>query len=130
VIEGLSKTMPKSSIECPPKLELKPLPENLKYSFLLPPDNVPVVISNALTGEKEEKLLRVLCEHKEAFGWTIHDIKGISPSICTHRIHMEEEYKPKIQPQRRLNPSLKEEVKKEVIKLFDTDIIYPISDSS
>jgi len=98
VIEGLSKTKPKSSIECPPKLELKPIPENLKYAFLLLLDNLPVVISNALTGEKEEKLLRVLREHKEAFGWTIHDIKGISPSICTHIIHRKEEHKPKVQP--------------------------------
>ena len=130
VIEGLSKTKPKSSIESPPTLELKPLPTNLKYVFLLPPDKLPVIISNALTGEKEERLLKVLQENKEAFGWTIHDIKGISPSICTHKIHMENEFKPKVQPQRRLNPSLKEEVKTEVIKLLDADIIYPISDSS
>ncbi|XP_027347990.1 uncharacterized protein LOC113859405 [Abrus precatorius] len=77
----------------------------------------------------EEKLLRVLRENKEAFRWSINDIKGISPSICTHRIHLKEEFKPKVQPQRRLNPNLKEVVKKEVIKLLDVDIIFPISDS-
>ena len=77
----------------------------------------------------EEKLLRVLRENKGAFGWTIHDIKGINPAVCTHRIHLESEYKPKVQHQRRLNPNLKEVVKKEVIKLLDADIIYPISDS-
>jgi len=73
----------------------------------------------------EEKLLRVLRAHKEAIRWSIHDIKGISPSICTHRIHTEDEFKPKVQLQRRLNPSLKEEV----IKLLDAEIIYPISDN-
>ena len=42
---------------------------------------------------------------------------------------MEEECKPKVQPQRRLNPSMKEIVKVEVIKLLDASMIYPISDS-
>ena len=69
-------------------------------------------------------------EHKKALGWIIADIKGISPSICTHKILIEETHKPKVQPQRRLNPSMKEVVKTEVIKLLDAGIIYPISDSS
>ena len=71
----------------------------------------------------------MLKEHKEAIGWTIADIKGISPIICTHKILLEAEYKPTVQPQRRLNPTLKEVVKKEVLKLLDSGIIYPISDS-
>ena len=74
-------------------------------------------------------MLRVLREHKKSFGWTIADIKGISPSICTHKILMEEERKPKVQPQIRLNPSMKEVVKVEVIKLLDADMIYLIFDS-
>jgi len=44
----------------------------------------------------KEKLLRVLRAYKEAIGWSIHDIKGISPSIYTHRIHIEDEFKPKV----------------------------------
>ena len=75
-------------------------------------------------------MLRVLREHKKSLGWTIVDIKGISSSICTHKILMEEECKPKVQPQRRLNPSMKEIVKAEVIKLLDAGMIYPISDSA
>ena len=75
-------------------------------------------------------MLRVLREHKKSLGWTIADIKGISPSICTHKILIEEECKPKVQPQRRLNPSMKEVVKAEVIKLLDAGMIYPISDSA
>ena len=58
------------------------------------------------------------------------DIKEISPSIVQHRIHLLEEAKPIRDPQRRLNPVMKEVVKKEIIKLFDNGIIYPISDSS
>nr|XP_009770388.1 PREDICTED: uncharacterized protein LOC104221097 [Nicotiana sylvestris] len=79
--------------------------------------------------EQESKLIGVLRKHKTALGWTIADIKGISPTICVHRILMENDYKPIVQPQRRLNPAMQEVVKKEVVKLLATSIIYPISDS-
>ena len=49
--------------------------------------------------------------------------------ICTHRIHLEEDVKPSRQPQKRLNPIMKEVVKKEVLKLLDVGVIYPIADS-
>ncbi|KAG9450467.1 hypothetical protein H6P81_010432 [Aristolochia fimbriata] len=112
-----------------PKPELKPLPSNLKYVFLEKNDK-PLIISSCLTGLEEKKLIEVLSKHKKAIGWSLSDIEGISPKICTHRILMEDNYKPSIQPQRRLNPTLQEVVKKEVIKLLDAGIIYPISDSA
>lgn len=90
---------------------------------------LPVIISAALNDEQENKLLRVLREHKTALGWSIADIKGISPSICMHKILMEESYKPSVEHQRRLNPNMKEVVRAEVLKLLDAGIIYPISDS-
>ncbi|PKI48643.1 hypothetical protein CRG98_030971 [Punica granatum] len=77
----------------------------------------------------QQQLLSVLREHKEAVGWTIADIKGISPQICTHMILLEAKCKPTVQPQRRLNPTLKGVVKKEVLKLLDAGIIYHILDS-
>jgi hypothetical protein len=64
----------------PPKKELKPLSDNLKYKFLGPAESLPVIIASDLVDAQEEKLLDVLREHKEAIGWTIEDIKGISPS--------------------------------------------------
>ena len=73
--------------------------------------------------------MNILKEHKEALGWTIADIKGISPSTCMHRILLEEGAKPSRQPQRRLNPPMMEVVKKEVLKLLQADMIFPISDS-
>ncbi|KAG9458341.1 hypothetical protein H6P81_002849 [Aristolochia fimbriata] len=112
-----------------PKSELKPLPSNLKYVFLEENDK-PVIISSCLAGLEEKKLIEVLSKHKKAIGWSLADIEGISPTICTHRILMEDNYKPSIQQQRRLNPTLQEVVKKEVIKLLDAGIIYPISDSA
>ena len=102
----------------------------MKYAFLEKDSKLLVVISSSLSNVQEEKLLRVLREHKKTLGWTIADIKGINPSICTHNILMEEECKPKVQPQRRLNPSMKEVVKVEVIKLLDAGMIYPIFDSA
>ncbi|GJU61937.1 hypothetical protein Tco_1243772 [Tanacetum coccineum] len=58
------------------------------------------------------------------------DIKGISPSYCTHKILIEDDFKPVIQPQRRLNPKVQDVVKNEIVKLLDSGLIYPISDSS
>jgi hypothetical protein len=111
------------------KLELKQLPNGLKYAFLESGDTFPVVISSILNMDQEGKLVELLRKHKTAIGWTIADIKGISPLICTHRINFEDEVKASRQPQRRLNPNMREVVKTEVLKLFDAGIIYPISDS-
>ena len=72
---------------------------------------------------------RVLREHKTPIGWTIADIKGISPAKCLHQIYLEDKAKPTRDAQRRLNPYMKEVVKAEVLKLLDIGIIYLISDS-
>ena len=117
------------SEERPPKLELKPLPSHLKYAFLRVEETFSAIISSSLELDQENKLLEILRTHRTALGWTIVDIKGISPLICTHRIHLEEDVKPSRQPQRRLNPIMKEVVKKEVLKLLDVCVIYPIADS-
>jgi hypothetical protein len=117
------------AVSDPPKKELKPLPKNLKYKFLGPAESLPVIIASDLVDAQEEKFLDVLREHKEAIGWTIEDIKGISPSVVMHKIHLEENAKPSREPQRRLNPAMQEVVRAEVIKLLDAGIIYPISDS-
>jgi hypothetical protein len=90
----------------------------------------PAIISSGLISLEEEKLVRVLQDNKEAMGWNIGDLKGISPGFCMHKIKMEDDYKPVIQPQRRLNLTMKEVVKKEVIKLLEAGMIYPISDSA
>ncbi|CAN6695643.1 unnamed protein product [Malus baccata var. baccata] len=112
-----------------PKLELKSIPEYLKYAFFGEEETLPVIISSQLTAEEMEKLIRVLNDHKTAIAWSITDIKGINPATCMHKILLEEGAKPTREAQRRLNPLMMEVVKKEVIKLLDVGIIYPISDS-
>ena len=106
------------------------MPSHLKYAYLLEDEKLPVIISSKLNLDQEKKLLELLREHKKALGWTIADIKGISSSICQHKIILEENSVGKAQPQRRLNPVMKEVVKKEVLKWLDASIIYPISSSS
>ncbi|XP_038687540.1 uncharacterized protein LOC119986923 [Tripterygium wilfordii] len=129
--EPLGPPIPRAvpSIQQAPKLELKPLPTHLKYVFLGDAETLPIIIASDLSDTEEEKLLRVVREHKEAIGWTIADIRGISPSMCMHRIYLEESAKPTIDAQRRLNPIMKEVVRTEVLKLLDVGVIYPISDS-
>ena len=121
---------PRPSIEEPPILELKPLPSHLRYAYLGESETLPVIISALLTRDQEQELLAVLKKFKKALGWTIADIKGISPAICMHKILLEECYNNSVEQQRRLNPIMKEVVKKEIIKWLDAGIIYPISDSS
>nr|GEV61511.1 reverse transcriptase domain-containing protein [Tanacetum cinerariifolium] len=119
----------KSSIEEPSKLELKDLPSHLEYAYLEGVDKLPVIIENYLKVDEKEALLKVLKSHKRAIAWKITDIKGIDPRFCTHKILMEEDYKHAVQSQRRVNPKIHEVIKKEVIKLLDVVMIYPISDS-
>nr|CAN62406.1 hypothetical protein VITISV_033275 [Vitis vinifera] len=92
-----------------PKLNLKPLPTKLKYTYLEENKKCPVVISSSLT-TPQVCLLEVLKRCKKAIGWQISDLKGICPLVCTHHIFMEEEAKPICQPQRRLNPHMQEVV--------------------
>jgi len=71
----------------PIALELKTLPDSLKYAFLGLDESVPVIIASDLDQAQEDKLISLLRENKEAPGWTLGDIKSISPSIVQHRIH-------------------------------------------
>ncbi|XP_022891814.1 uncharacterized protein LOC111406658 [Olea europaea var. sylvestris] len=117
-----------SSIESP-RPELKQLSIGLKHVFLGPGDTFPLIISSELDALQCKQLLNILNEHKSALGWTIANIKGISPLICSHRIHLEEGANPRRDSQLRLNPTMKEVVKNKVLKLLDAGIIYPIVDS-
>nr|GEU36568.1 reverse transcriptase domain-containing protein [Tanacetum cinerariifolium] len=124
-LKQAEETNAKSSIEEPSELELKELPSHLEYAFLKETDKLPVIIAKDL----KEALLKVLKSHKRAIAWKITNIKGIDQRFYTHKILMEEDYKPAVQSQRRVNPKIHEVIKKELIKLLDAGMIYPISDS-
>ncbi|GKD73621.1 reverse transcriptase domain-containing protein [Tanacetum coccineum] len=101
-LKQVDVTITNPSIEEPPELELKDLPSHLEYAFLERTDKLPVIISKELKEEEKAALLKIL---------------------------MEDDFKPAVQHQKRVNPKIPEVIKKEVIKLLDAGLIYPISDS-
>ncbi|GJV92674.1 putative reverse transcriptase domain-containing protein [Tanacetum coccineum] len=109
--------------------KLKELLSHLEYSFLNNNQEFLVIISSLLTPQEKESLLKVLTKHKAALAWKVSDIKGISPSFYTHKILMEDDFKPVVQPQRRLNPKVQDVVKAKIVKLLDARLIYAIFDS-
>ncbi|GJY49506.1 hypothetical protein Tco_0439462 [Tanacetum coccineum] len=119
----------KSSVNEPPEVELKDLPPHLEYAFLESNNKLPVIIAKDLKNEEKAALIEVIKSHKRAIAWKLSDIKGINPEFCTHKILMEEDYEPTVQHQRRVNPKIHDAIKKEVEKLLNAGLIYPISDS-
>ena len=111
-------------------LILKELSSHLKYAFLELEKGKPVIISAALTEIEEQKMLQILRKYKEAIAWSIEDLKGINPSICMHKILLNDDAKTSIEHQRRLNPVMKEVIRKEVLKWLNASFIYAISNSS
>ncbi len=90
-----------------PKLELKALPPHLRYVYLGKENTLPVIIAADLNARQVECLVTVLKRFKRAIGWTIADIIGIPPGICSHKIQLMPDHKPSIEHQRRLNPLCK-----------------------
>ncbi|GKF55068.1 hypothetical protein Tco_0165408 [Tanacetum coccineum] len=118
-----------TSIDEPPEVKLKDLPPHLDYAFLEGDNKLPVIIAKDLSVWEKAALIKVLQSHKRAIAWKLSDIKGINPEFCTQKILMEEDYTPAVQHQRRVNPKIHDVIKKEVEKLLDAGLIYPISDS-
>jgi hypothetical protein len=83
-------------------------------------------VSDELSPEENEKLLNLFKKHRKVIGYSINDLKGLSPAFCTHRIPMEDQCKPIVDHQRRLTHAMRVVVNKEVIKLLDAGIIYPV----
>jgi len=112
-----------------PKVELKPLPKGLRYAFLGLNSTYPVIVNAELNNVETTLLLCELRKYRKALGYSLADIPGISPDLCMHRIHLEDESMTSVEHQRRLNSNLKDVVKKEIMKLLEAGVIYAISDS-
>ncbi|GJS67479.1 hypothetical protein Tco_0682043, partial [Tanacetum coccineum] len=105
----------KTSLEEPlTDLELKPLPDNLEYVFLVEPSFLPIIVSSQLSSQNKGNI-SVLKKHKEAFAWKTTNIPGICPSFCKHKIQLLDDKKPVVQKQRRLNPNIQKVVKKSIV---------------
>nr|GEV88279.1 reverse transcriptase domain-containing protein [Tanacetum cinerariifolium] len=112
-----------------PEVELKDLPPHLEYAFLEDDNKLPIIIAKDLSVEEKVALIKDLKSHNQAITWKLSDIKGINPEFCTHKILMEDDFEPVVQHQRMVNLKIHEMIKKEILKLLDSKLIYPISDS-
>nr|GEU83969.1 reverse transcriptase domain-containing protein [Tanacetum cinerariifolium] len=112
----------------PPPTQRNYLPE-VRKELKICDDKLTVIIAKDLSMEEKTSLLTVLKSHKRVIAWKLSDIKGINPEFYTRKILMEDDFKPTIQHQRRVNPKIHDIIKQEVIKLLDAWLIYPISDS-
>nr|GEZ37092.1 reverse transcriptase domain-containing protein [Tanacetum cinerariifolium] len=119
----------KSFVDEPPEVKLKDLPPYLEYAFLEGENKLPVIIAKEFRDEEKSALIKVLKSHKRAIACKLSDILGINPEFYTHKILTKEDYKPAVQNQRRVNPKIHDVIKKEVEKLLDAELIYPIFDS-
>ena len=109
-----------------PPIKLKPLPTGHRYTFLHGDTESPVIISDKLSEEESARLITVLEKHRAILGYSLHDLKGISPTLGTHRIPLDLDITPSREPQRRLNNAMREVIKKEVLKLLHAGVIYPV----
>ncbi|GKF10315.1 hypothetical protein Tco_0048241, partial [Tanacetum coccineum] len=78
------------------KPELKDLPNHLEYTYLHGDKSFPIIISSELSDKEKNLLLQVKEKRKGAIAWKMSNIKGISPSYCTRKILMEDDFKPLI----------------------------------
>ncbi|GJU31958.1 hypothetical protein Tco_1175547 [Tanacetum coccineum] len=112
-----------------PEVELKELPPHLEYAFFEENNKLPVIISKYLSQDEKTSLINILKNRKQAIAWKLSNIRGIDSEFCSHKILLEDDYEPSVQHQRRVNPKIHDVIKKEVEKLLDAGLIYPISDS-
>ena len=97
-------------VKRPSHLKQKPLLSQLRYVYLGESSTLPVIISASLTAVEEEWILRVRQDQKNSIGWSLADLKGIRPSMCMHRILLEDRHKPSVEAQRRINTTMNEVV--------------------
>jgi hypothetical protein len=112
-----------------PPVKLKQLPSRLQYVFLNDDRETLVIISDKLSHDETQKLVATLEKYRSVIAYSLKDLKGISLSLCTHCITMDQNNKPVREHQRRLNNVMREVAKKKVLKLLKAGVIYPIFDS-
>ena len=126
---GETIDLPTEELPTQPPVELKPLPTGLRDAFLNGDKETPIIISDKLSNEETSKLISILEKHRSVFGYSLQDLKGISPTLCTHRIPIDPLSTPTREPQHRLNNAMREVMKKEVLKLLHSRIIYLVPHS-
>jgi hypothetical protein len=88
-----------------------------------------VIISNKPSNDETRRFVATLEKYRSVIGYSLKDLKGISPGLCTHHIPMEQDHKSVHEHQRCLNNAMREVIKKEMLKLLKAGVIYPVSNS-
>nr|GEZ44069.1 reverse transcriptase domain-containing protein [Tanacetum cinerariifolium] len=109
-----SLPLPNQGMYLPQEVELKDLPPHLEYAFLKGDDKLPIIISKDLSVEEKAALIKFLKSHKQAIAWKLSDIKGINLEFFTRKILMEDDFKPAVHHQRRVNPKIHDVIQKDV----------------
>jgi hypothetical protein len=104
---GETSELPVTEKPSRPLIELKHLPSGLRYAFLNSDVESPVIISDKLSEEETNKLIAILEKRRSVLSYTLQDLKGISPTLCTHRIPLDLAIAPSREPQRRLNNAMR-----------------------
>nr|GEY26895.1 reverse transcriptase domain-containing protein [Tanacetum cinerariifolium] len=108
----------KSLNDEPPEVELKELPPYLEYTYLGDNNKWPIIIAKDLSVDEKSALIKVFKSQKQEIAWRLTGKKGIDPEFCSHKILLEEDYAPKVQSQRRVNPKIHDVIKKEPFELM------------
>jgi hypothetical protein len=69
-------------------------------------------INYGLDAYQQKQLVNVLNKQSWAFAWEYTNMKSIHPDTCIHHIYIQAEVTPVRQPHRRMNPTLKDIVKR------------------
>jgi hypothetical protein len=75
-------------------VELKQLSLGLQYAFLNGDHETPVIISDKLSNVETQRLVATLEKNQSVIGYSLKDLKGISPSLYTHHIPIEQDHRP------------------------------------
>nr|GFB46228.1 hypothetical protein [Tanacetum cinerariifolium] len=111
----------------------EPISSNIDATYYDPEEDI-LILEALLINDPEplsnqKDFFPTLHKDLKAISWKLTDIKGIDLEFCSHKILLGEDYSPKVQSQRRVNPKIHDVIKKEVEKLLDDGLIYPIFDS-
>ncbi|CAM8919425.1 unnamed protein product [Rhodiola kirilowii] len=107
-------------------VELKALPTSLRYEFLGPNSSLPIIVNSSLNDIETSKLLDVVRKHKDAIGYSIDDLKGISPNLCMHEINLESDSMPSRERARRLNPIVGKLLRKRSLNCLMRELFSPL----
>lgn len=79
---------------------------------------------------ENETFIKLFRVYDDVFAWTYEDLKGFDPNLAHHTIELDLDAKLVRQKQRPINPKIEPLMRKELTKLIEARIIFPIKHPS